>query len=235
MQPIELSAYILHKREYRETSYLVDAFSAEMGKVSFIAKGVRSSKHNLKSLLQPFQPLTLRLQGRHELKNLQDCEANGAALHLQDKALFSGLYLNELLNRLLQVDCAMEQVFSDYHHGLQQLSQQQAIEPILRLFEFSLLIELGYGLSFEQDMAHGENIDPQSFYQWQDDQGFVRMAGISQHKNCFVGAHLLAIAKEDWSTAVLASAKKISRLVLQPLLGRKPLKSRELFIQGVNL
>ena len=38
-----LTAFVLHRRAYRETSYIVDFFTLEQGKVSAVAKGDRKS------------------------------------------------------------------------------------------------------------------------------------------------------------------------------------------------
>ncbi|WP_416307744.1 DNA repair protein RecO [Neptunicella sp. SCSIO 80796] len=226
-----INAFILHKREYRETSYLVDAFSAEYGKLSFVAKGVRSSKSHNKSLLQPFQPLELTLYGKHELKNLSVCEANGKAYQLLGKALYSGLYLNELINRLLHSEYPYADLFELYRRSIQQLALAQPIEPILRCFEFGLLADMGYALNFDTDGASGESIQPAGYYQWIEEQGFIPLAGPMTSRNCFSGSDLLAIAGQQWQQSSLSCAKIISRMALQPLLGSKPLKSRELFMR----
>ena len=76
----QLNGFLLHRRAYRETSFLVNLFTVENGKVSAIVKGVRGSKSDKKSLLQPFQPLLIGVSGRYELKNLQQVESTGAML-----------------------------------------------------------------------------------------------------------------------------------------------------------
>ncbi|MEC8417605.1 MAG: recombination protein O N-terminal domain-containing protein, partial [Pseudomonadota bacterium] len=45
-----LNAYVLHRRPYRETSYIVDFFTLEEGRISAVAKGVKNSKSDKKSL-----------------------------------------------------------------------------------------------------------------------------------------------------------------------------------------
>ncbi|WP_438864262.1 DNA repair protein RecO [Neptunicella sp.] len=226
-----INAFILHKREYRETSYLVDAFSAQYGKLSFVAKGVRSSKSQNKSLLQPFQPLELSLYGKHQLKNLASCEASGKAFQLQGRALYSGLYLNELVNRILHSEYPYAELFALYEQSLEQLALAESIEPVLRRFEFGLLADMGYALSFDTDGQSGDSIEPQGYYQWIEEQGFVPLAKQMNSKNCFMGSDLLAIHHQQWQQSALSCAKIISRMALQPLLGNKPLKSRELFMR----
>ena len=50
MLPEQLTGFVLHRRSYRETSYLTDLFTLELGKVSAVARGVRGNKGDKKSL-----------------------------------------------------------------------------------------------------------------------------------------------------------------------------------------
>src|SRR5687768_9238900 len=50
-------ALVLSTRAYRETSRLVEAFTAEQGRVGLVARGVRGPRSRLAALLQPLQPL----------------------------------------------------------------------------------------------------------------------------------------------------------------------------------
>src|ERR1700722_1412373 len=94
-------AYILHNRPYRETSVLLDLLTYEHGRVTAIAKGVRQSRSRLKSILQSFTPLLISWQGKGELVTLVATEPNGCPTRIKGECLLSGLYLNELLMRVL--------------------------------------------------------------------------------------------------------------------------------------
>src|SRR5690606_13432265 len=97
-----LQAWLLHSRPFRETSLLLEFLTLEHGRVTAIALGARSIKGRLRLLLQPFVLLRISVTGKHELRNLQASEASAPGLLLQGERLFAGLYLNELLVRLLQ-------------------------------------------------------------------------------------------------------------------------------------
>ena len=94
--------YVLHRRPYRETSYLVDLFTRESGKMSVVARGVRNSKGDKKSLLQPFQQIRVQYSGKSDLKNLNQTESFLAAVPLSGQALFCGMYLMRKLRCTLQ-------------------------------------------------------------------------------------------------------------------------------------
>ena len=224
-----LTGFILHRRPYRETSFLLDVFSLEWGKISAVAKGIRGAKNDKKSLLQPFQVLQLTLSGKHELKNLNQVEALAPSLNLQGSRLFSAMYINEILNRLLAHDMPQAELFNLYQTTLQALVGEQPLEPILRQFELSLLADLGYGIDFSHDAEHGQAIDPQAFYGFAYEQGWLPLATANNRRNCFKGETLLEIEQLVWNAASLLCAKQVARVCLAQLLGTKPLKSRELF------
>ncbi|WP_340678669.1 DNA repair protein RecO [Paraglaciecola sp.] len=229
MSSTPLTGFILHRRPYRETSFLLDIFSLEWGKVSAVGKGIRGAKNDKKSLLQPFQFLQLSLAGKHELKNLHQVEALAPSLNLQGTRLFSAMYINELLNRLLIHDMPQAELFSLYQTTLQALTSEQPLEPILRQFELSLLTDLGYGVDFSQDAESGQAVEPEAYYGFVYEQGWLQLEQVTNRRNCFKGETLMQVDQFVWTPASLLCAKQVVRLCLAQLLGNKPLKSRELF------
>jgi len=238
---IELqSAWVLHTRPYRDTSLIVDLLTRDHGRVSVIAKGVRKSgrsqKNNQRQKLNPFIPLLVSCQGRSELKTLTGIETHGHGELLGGKVLFSALYLNELLIRLLPPMDAHPQVFDHYQQVLRELGQcsqhadvdeQYLLECILRRFEFNFLHELGYGIDFQHDCTSGKKILAEHSYSFYPDRGFVL-----SREPAIPGVHLLALADDTFNSAeVRRTAKYLSRAALKVLLGGKPLKSREFFQQ----
>ncbi|MCC2617787.1 DNA repair protein RecO [Aestuariibacter halophilus] len=229
VQDSAIDAWVLHRRPYRETSLLVDLFSRQWGKMTLVCKGVRGSKSDKKSLLQPFQPLSVNLYGRHELKNLRSVESLGPRLALREQALFCGMYMNELLNRVLLPQVAQDALYAQYEHSLLSLAQSAPLQPLLREFEWVLLEDLGYGFDWQHDAETGTEIDPGQTYTYMAQQGFV-VAGTGAHAR-WQGQLLLDVAERRWGPDSLRCAKQVMRLALHPLIGDKPLKSRELFIQ----
>ena len=112
-------AFVLHSRPWSETSLMLDVFTEESGRVRLVAKGARSRRSNLKGALQPFTPLLLRFGGRGEVKTLRSAEAVSLALPLSGITLYSGLYVNELLSRVLEHETRFSELFFDYLHCLQ--------------------------------------------------------------------------------------------------------------------
>jgi DNA repair protein RecO (recombination protein O) len=229
--PEQLTGFLLHRRSYRETSYLIDLFTLELGKVSAVARGIRGNKSEKKSLLQSFQPLLLSVSGKHELRNLNQLESTGSMLQLVGHQLFSAMYLNELLNRLLPKEVPHPELFLSYQQSLIWLANDGDIEPCLRQFELSLLEDMGYGIDLTQEYDNGHTVDADVDYCLILENGIKRIDDKAQGSNRFSGEALLQVSQHIWTPSSLQCAKRITRMALAPLLGRKPLKSRELFQQ----
>lgn len=226
-------AYVLHRRAYRETSFLIELFTLELGRVSVVAKGVRKV-NALQGLLQPFVPLFISASGKGELLNLSHAELNGEILRLQGEHLFAGFYLNELLISLLQKWDAHPTLYDMYARTLFNF-QSQSLERSLRAFEKLLLEELGYGFLFKTDIFLQNTFCVEKYYRFIPEHGFVLTEAQSHTDimgtNLFLGKNLLAIAQEEWHQESLRDAKRLIRVVLAPLLGARMLHSRRLFLQ----
>ena len=114
-------AYLLHSRPYRDTSLLVDFITQDFGRISAVAKGVRSPKSKSRALLQPFVPLMINLSGKSELKTLGQVESQSSNIILRHKTLFAAMYINELLVRLIHKQEADIEIFSLYAETLRKL------------------------------------------------------------------------------------------------------------------
>lgn len=228
-------AWLLHSRPYLETSALAWLLTLKDGRLNAVVRGVRTKKSRYRALLQPFTPLQIRIEGRQELKKLVGLETTSAPHWLQGEALVCGLYANELLSRLLLVGRACPILFRDYSLLLQLLNNREQREPALRRFELSLLEHLGYPLVFTD--TQGNALVKEGLYRWLPEQGFLAISGIAEpNTHLYSGANLLAIANDDWREKLTRQiAKTLTRQLLQPLLGSKPLHSRQLFLHIKNL
>ncbi|MBK5932146.1 DNA repair protein RecO [Halochromatium salexigens] len=238
--------FVLHRRDYRNSSLLLEVFSAEHGRLACLAKGAKAAPKGrgaLASLLQPFQPLWLHWVGRGEVKTLTRAEAAAPAIALSGERLYCGFYLNELLMRLLARDDPQEPLFVFYQQALADLATEP-MDAVLRRFELRLLEELGYALDLRRD-RHGAPIDPSRYYGYRPDVGLeplldprwesvpepVPVVASSLAPAALVsGATLQRLAAGSaLSPRESRAARGLMRAALAPHLGPKPLRSRELF------
>lgn len=226
------SCYVLHRRDYRNSSLLVELFSRDKGRIGAVAKGARAQKSPLHGSLEPFRPLLVGLSGRGELLNLTSAEAQGCWRPGGAQTLYCGLYLNEMLMRLLERDDAHERLFDHYAKAVDEL-QRSAPEPVLRRFELQLLQELGYGLQLDREADSGEPIQAARRYRYLPEHGPVSLSDGNQQG--VLGSTLISLSQGLAPEGPAArEARDLIRGVLAHYLGNRPLKSRELFLSATS-
>ena len=169
------------------------------------------------------------IRGKGSLRSIDRYEIE-RTLQLDGDQLVGGLYLNEVLTRVLETDEPMARLFETYEVTLVALADGGPLSAPLRSFEKVLLEELGYGIDFDSDLD-GHPIGAGD-YRYRGD-GFERVSEPppSDAGSMLVvpGEHLRAIGDFDFGDKATArSALMIFRRALRPHLGEKPLQSREL-------
>lgn len=227
--------FILHHRNYSETSLLLEMFTSQHGRLGLIAKGARRPQSRLRAVLKPFQPLLIGWSGRGELMVLTGAEAEGPDLGLPGDTVYCGFYLNELIMRLLHRHDPHERLYQSYRAALIALARDQGPEATLRIFEKHLLGEIGYGLVLDRDVSDRSPISDDAVYDYIPERGPVRIAHPELHVKLqgvrMRGQSLRALANETLTDGrVLREAKQLMRALLAPHLGDRPLHSRQLFL-----
>jgi DNA repair protein RecO (recombination protein O) len=214
----ELEAgFVLHHRPYRDTSRILDVFTASAGRMTLFARGARGPKSKSASLLLPFKPLLLAWSGRGEAAQLTSVESAGDVREIAPAALMSAFYLNELLIKLTTRHDPQPQLFADYAAALEGLRAGLPIAPLLRVFEKRLLATLGYGLEFE--------VDAERYYLYRPDSGFVVVSADMQ--GAVRGESVMALAAEQLTTPTqLDDAKRLLRVALDRCLEGRALSTR---------
>lgn len=222
-------AFVLHTYPFRETSMLVEAFSRDHGRVALVARGARRPASSFRGLLLSFQPLLLSWYGKSELRTLHRAEWQGGQPRLQGMALICGLYLNELLMRLLPRDDAHPQLYSNYRETLVAMGTDSDLSGILRRFEVDLLKEIGYAPSLEYEADSEEPVKAERVYTYELERGPVLDAGNETHTARLRGKTLLDMASGDYSDPVTQQqSKALMRILINHHLGAQPLHTRRL-------
>ena len=224
-------AFVLHGRAYRETSEILDLLTRNHGRISLVARGMRTAKAGLRAVLQPFQPVAVSWTGRGgSLMNLRAAEAAGRAGSLRGTALMSAYYVNELILRFLHKGDPHPQLFGSYAEVIHRLGVGEPADVVLRRFEMELLSQTGYGLNLEFDAVSGEPLVPSGCYQYVVERGAVPAEPGVEASLVYSGAELLAIGRSAFDDGIhLACARRLLRAVLDHHLGGKPLRTRQVF------
>lgn len=228
-------AFVLHSRHYGDTSLIIDCFTRRHGRVSLYARGARAKRKTSqqRAILNPFVPLLVSAQGKGTLKTITAVEPHGMAWNLRGRALYCGFYLNELLVRLLPEHEQQDSLFDYYQACLARLAahdeadSDQSLEQLLRSFEWLLVCLMGMGFSLSEEAGTARPVLPDGFYSFEYQQGLLSSA---PGPGATSGAALLAFESGDLTDDRLRlEVKLFMRRVLKPLLGGRPLASRDLF------
>ena len=240
-------SYVLLNRAYSESSWIVEVFSQDFGRLALMAKGARRIKSKLKGTLLPFQPLLLSWSGKGEIPTLISAEIDQTDFKLAEHelcgdALVCGFYCNELVVNLLHRHDPHSSLFKHYHETIMSLARNQHASQspqALREFEKIVMKETGYEVNFSFEADGKTPIDDQGFYRYQSSQGFVRLPG-PQHA-AFSGRVIKILGSglneksqtinspELYSVTEISQAKQLMRDILSQTLGYKQIVSRELF------
>jgi DNA repair protein RecO (recombination protein O) len=226
--------FILHTIPYRETSLLVDIFTQNYGRLRCVAKGFRKpNKKGIAKTLFPYTEHHFQWQGRGELKTLIKADPVQAPVFLQQESLFIGLYINELLYKLLHQNDPHRSLYDFYQQLMTTLSSLVLEQPVLRHFEMQLLEELGYGLVLDTEAETGEAVTPEHLYYYIPDQGLKLLQDqTTNNADTFSGADIIALSQGEFEQqSVLRAAKQLTRQVINFYLDGKQLNSRELYRQ----
>jgi DNA repair protein RecO (recombination protein O) len=226
--------FILHTIPYRETSLLVDVFSLNYGRVRCVAKGFRKpNKKGIAKTLFPYAEHHHQWQGRGELKTLIQAEPIQAPVFLKQESLYVGLYVNELLYKLLYQNDPHPSLYRFYHQFMSHLSVSGLDQAELRRFEMQLLEELGYGLVLGSEADSGQAVSAEHLYYYIPDQGLKLIQDQNANKTqALSGADIIALSQGELDKpSVLRTAKQLTRQVIDFYLDGKELNSRELYRQ----
>jgi DNA repair protein RecO (recombination protein O) len=225
-------ASVLHQHAYRDTSRIVEIFTAEHGRLTLFARGANSAKSSLKGVLRPFQRLLISWSGKlaaaSDAGQLVSAEIDGRVSALSPARLMSGFYLNELLLKLTERWDPHPEVFSSYAICMQALCGGEIEEPALRRFEKHLLEELGYGLELARTVE-GAPVQTDRYYRFALESG--PQPCVAEAPGAVYGQSLADLHSESFLDArSLRDAKRLLRAAIDACLDGRSLKSREVML-----
>jgi DNA repair protein RecO (recombination protein O) len=228
---VELTpCYILHRRDYSESSLILEVFSRDHGRINLIAKGAKRNKkqqgisHNL------YQKYNMSWVAKSELGTLIDIELSSLSDSLKPEVIMTGFYMNEVMLRLLHKHESHPELFDSYDLAIVQLINDVPEQIVLRYYEKTLLQSLGYGVILDHDVQTGEKLVTESDYYYNLDFG-PSLSKINSESGINIsGKTLLELDTETLSeTKNINEAKTLLRTILNQHLGDKPLASRALY------
>lgn len=143
--------FLLSSKPWRENSLWIEVFSQDYGRVALLARSARARGSELRGVLLPFMPFSASWFGKEELKTLHRAEWLGGWRSAQGQALFSALYVNELIYKLTAREDPQPPIFSALENVMHAICHSSQHLAALRHFEWQLFHHLGLLPSFQHD------------------------------------------------------------------------------------
>lgn len=222
---------VLHRRPFRESSLLIEMFTRDSGRVGLVARGARAAKSPLRGLAEPFHLLSVSWTRRGELGTLTGLEPAADARDiptLTGRAVWCGLYANELILKLVPRDDPEPGLFGHYCALLGHLARPPEQARALRRFELALLAALGVAPDLGREAGSDVPVRENALYRVDPVAGpvVVEMADSGTVR----GAVLSALAEDaPMRGADAAAARRVLRGLLDHQLDGRVLHTPRLF------
>lgn len=219
-----VAVYVIHARPYRNSSLMLTCLTETHGRVVVAARSARGPKSRFRGQLQSFIPLLMQWREGRDIFFLNHLELRFPPPPLHGRSLLCAFYVNELLWHLILPSSPNPDLFFRYEQVILDLSLRQDYDRVLRLYEKQLLVDLGYGISWTHVAGENEPINPDEYYCFEFQRGFVRQIGRRGHG--YLGQTLLAMANNDLKEQDLMPLKHLMRRQIAFYLGDKVIHSR---------
>ena len=192
--------FLIHTRDYRETSSILNIFTSQGGIESLIFKGKHTNKDRFKFSI--FNEYSFTFDEKYSLPYLTKFEILNQYI-FDKKYYLLGLYVNELLYKTLKDGYDFDKVYIHYKEFLINLSDtNDSLRRLALLFEKNLLQDLGYEIS----LSENETIVNDKYYYYDYNEGFKLDLSL-ENKSFILGSDL-----ESFFMNTLTCEKTISNI-----------------------
>ena len=160
------NGFLIHTRDYRETSSILNIFTSQGGIESLIFKGKHTNKDRFRFSI--FNEYSFTFNDKYSLPYLTKFEVLNQYV-FDKKYYLLGLYVNELLYKTLKDGYDFDKVYIHYKEFLINLSDtNDSLGRLALLFEKNLLQNLGYEIS----LSENETLINDKYYYYDYNEGF---------------------------------------------------------------
>ena len=218
--------YLLHARSFGDTSIIADVFTESSGKVSIMAKGAKNPRSKFFGHLLPFSALRIIVTGKSEMKTLTQIDSNFFSQSVKGPHdLYTYLYVNELMMRLLPKGLPNQELY-DLYQSFVELARADAISELdLRVFELDLLDVLGYGINFDTDSKENSEFKDSIIYSYMPEKGFHNAGDVEG----FSAKEIAAIKDRTLEGIDKLKLKQLLQVAISSCLDGRELSSRDFF------
>ncbi|MCG8429709.1 MAG: DNA repair protein RecO [Candidatus Omnitrophica bacterium] len=157
---------VLRKRDFRETSLIVDFYTREYGKISGLLKGIRADPRKFASTLEPFShnEIVFYRKRNTSLHLVSQCDVrdNFDGVRQDIEKCGIGSFMMELLAAVMPPEDKNGEVFGFSLSCLQELSKLSQPHKIETIYKIKMLALSGFKPHFDSCVLCGRKISGQS-------------------------------------------------------------------------
>lgn len=155
-------AIVLRKRDFRETSIIVDFYTRDFGKISGILKGIRSEPTKFASTLEPFShnEIIFYMKRSSSLHLVSQCDSRDNFDAVRQDITRSGMasFMMELVGAIMQPEDRNEEILDLSLACLQELKAIYNPHKIMTIFKIKMLALSGFKPHFDSCVSCGDRI-----------------------------------------------------------------------------
>ena len=214
--------YIIKTTPYRESSNLYEAIVKDIGKVTFIHRGIKTNKK--RNSLELFTPYRVNWSGKGNIKFLRESEVI-KKIDFSPTQNILGMYFNELMYYLTKNDYQIEKLYDHYSASLLNLLKSKNFLISLNDYEIGLLILTGHYIVFDID-SDDKIIDINEKYKYVPDLG----PKLSQNiRDTYMGKTMMALSGlHSYDTESVKESRVLMKRLIDYYIQPKKIKTREI-------
>ena len=159
-------AIVLRQRKLGDADKILTLYTANLGKIDAVAKGVRKTKSRMAGHVEPLTHATFQLAQGKSLDIVTQVETIEPFQALREDLdrLSHAIYAAELLDKFTEPREASFELYGLLLDTLRRLSADGDIDTPLRYYEMALLNALGYGPELEACVTCRQPLAPVTNY-----------------------------------------------------------------------
>ena len=158
---------MLHHTNYGEADRFLRLLTAERGKISALARGVRRMNSRKAGHLEPFTLISAQLSKGHGSEWIVDQVSTMEAFPSMTEVLsrtIQGSYVTELADRFTVEEIENRQLFRLTLETIRRIASMDDSFPAIRFFDLRLLDLTGYRPQLQQCVVCGKSLEPVNQY-----------------------------------------------------------------------
>jgi DNA repair protein RecO (recombination protein O) len=159
-------AIVLRHRKIGDTDMVLTLYTANLGKVEAVAKGVRKARSRLAGHVEPMMHATFLLAKGRSLDIVTQVETTESFAVLRDDLdrLSRAVYVCEVLDRFTELHAENFALYRLLIDTLRRIETRDDYDTPVRFYEMAVLSELGYRPELEECVGCRARLEPVTNY-----------------------------------------------------------------------